>query len=56
MTSYDMRWAKEKKYVKFEESGKMIITDDAPEEVKESYAIYLQQVLAQIERQKNFVI
>lgn len=42
MTRLDFSWSKDRKYWHFE-NGLVVIHEDAPEEVKESYERYLKQ-------------
>ncbi len=45
MTRLDFSWSKDERYWHFE-NGKVVIHDDAPKEVKESYEHYLKQAEA----------
>ena len=45
MTRLDFSWSKDERYWHFE-NGKVVIHDDAPKEVKESYERYLKQAEA----------
>lgn len=45
MTRLDFSWAKDRKYVHFE-NGEIVPNKDAPKEVKEGYERYLKQVEA----------
>ena len=45
MTRLDFSWSKDERYWHFE-NGKVVIHDDAPREVTESYKRYVEQVAA----------
>lgn len=50
MTKLDFNWSIDKKYWHYDDNLDVIIHDDAPKEVKESYEHYLKQLEAAIKR------
>lgn len=46
MTRLDFSWSKDKRYWHYDSKLNVVIHDDAPKEVKESYERYLKQVEA----------
>ena len=46
MTKLDFSWSKDKRHWHYDDNLKVVIHDDAPREVKESYKRYVEQVAA----------
>ena len=46
MTRLDFSWSKDKRYWHYDDNLNVVIHDDAPKEVKESYERYLKQAEA----------